>query len=242
MTTEDSETTLPVAERRPHHLTAHGDTRVDDWYWVRDRDDPAVMPLLEAENAYTAAATAHLDPLVDQVYREILGHTQLTDVSYPVPKGSWAYYSRTIEGADYSVFCRRPFDAPLPEPGDGKDDPHETVLLDENELARGHEYLEVGDRALTRDQRLLAYAADFTGSELMTIRIRDIETGRDLDDVIEGAYFLARRTSFRGFPRCSTCRRSFRPWKVAVCRTSFRISAGCVTGRRRLRGQSPRPW
>ncbi|MGO9910745.1 MAG: S9 family peptidase [Acidimicrobiales bacterium] len=179
----------PIAERRPHPIVAHGDERVDDWYWLRDKDDPAVTALLEAENAYTIAATAHLDPLIETIYTEILSHTQLTDVSYPAPKGEWAYYVRTVDGKQHAITCRRPRDAAEPSPDVTIEDADEIIVLDENELAEGHEYLEVGDTALSPDQKLLAYATDTTGGEVMTLRIRDLETGEDLDDVIEGAYY-----------------------------------------------------
>jgi oligopeptidase B len=170
---------------------AHDDERIDDWYWVRDREDPALMPLLEAENAYTEAATAHLEPLVEQIYQEILSSTKLTDVTYPTPKGPFAYYTRTIEGKEHVVSCRRSREAPAPEPGNGLEDAHETVLLDENELAEGQQYFEVGDQALSHDQRLLAYAVDTTGSEVMTVRVREIESGRDLDEIEGASYGLA---------------------------------------------------
>lgn len=193
MTTQDRPSLKPpVAERRPHVIEAHGDRRTDDWYWVRERDDPALAPLLEAENAYTDAATAHLEPLVDALYGEILARTRLSDVSYPAPRGEWAYYVRTVEGLQHAISCRRPRSAPLP-PGvtgeEGAGDADEVVVLDENALAAGHDYLVVSDRALSPDQRLLAYAIDTTGYELMTVRIRDIESGEDLIDVIEGAYY-----------------------------------------------------
>jgi oligopeptidase B len=170
-------------------MVAHGDERVDDWHWLRDKDDPAVMALLEAENSYTDAATARLDPLIETIYEEILAHTQLTDVSYPAPKGDWAYYVRTVDGKQHAISCRRPRNAAEPSPDVTIADGDETVVLDENELAEGHEYLEVGDTALSPDQRLLAYATDTTGGERLTLRVRDLETGVDLDDVIEGAYY-----------------------------------------------------
>lgn len=180
----------PVAERRPHRIVAHGDVRIDDWYWVRDRDDPDLMPLLEAENAFTEAATSHLEGLSATIYGEILSHTQLTDVTYPAPRGEWAYYTRTIGALEYPIECRRPRAAPLPHVADTVPaDPDEQVVLDENALAEGLSYLDVGDRELSPDQRLLAYAVDTTGGELMTVRIRDLARGTDLPDEIEGAYY-----------------------------------------------------
>ena len=194
MTTQASDLVKPpVAERRPHVIEAHGDRRVDDWYWLRERDDPAVIALLEAENAYTDGATAHLGPLADQVNSEIIARTRLSDVSYPAPRGAWAYYVRTAEGLQHSIYCRRPVEAPLPPGLFGDDepaeDPHEVVVLDENLLAEGYEYLVVEDRALSPDQRLLAYAIDTTGAERLTLRVRDLASGEDLAEVIEDVYY-----------------------------------------------------
>jgi oligopeptidase B len=169
-------------------LSSHGDDRVDDWHWLRERDNPDVIGLLEAENAWTEERTAHLEPLREAIYDSILARTQLTDVSYPAPKGAWSYYVRTVDGLEHGISCRRPTGSPLPVAGAAADE-HETVLLDENELAKSHPYFEVGDTALSPDQRLLAYAADVTGGELMTVKVRDLTTGDDLPDVIEGAYY-----------------------------------------------------
>lgn len=177
-------------------LTAHGDERVDDWYWLRDKDNPDVISLLEAENAYTVARTAALEPLVDEVYAEILSHVQLTDVSAPAPKGPWAYYVRTVDGLEHAIHCRRPVGTPpppdAPPPGGPPTlpgDEHESIFLDENVLADGHEYFDVGDVELSQDQTLLAYAVDVTGGERYTIRIRDLSSGAELLDVIEDAYY-----------------------------------------------------
>ena len=98
----------PVAERRPVILSAHGDDRVDDWYWLRYRDDPALLQLLDAEAAYLKEVTEPNGPLADAVYEEIVARVQLTDVTLPSPKGAWAYYTRTVEGLEYGIHCRRP--------------------------------------------------------------------------------------------------------------------------------------
>ncbi|HLN05497.1 MAG TPA: hypothetical protein VK217_04420, partial [Acidimicrobiales bacterium] len=191
-----SRLTPPVAERRPVVLTAHGDDRVDDWYWLRDRDDPALAELLKAEAAYLEAATEGTEELTGAVYDEILARVQLTDVTLPAPKGPWAYYSRTIEGLEHPVHCRRPVDAPPPptEPPAGVSptapaDEFEQIILDVNVLAEGKDHLEVGDLEITLDQRLLAYSTDVTGGERFTIRIRDLATGDELADTIEGTYY-----------------------------------------------------
>src|SRR5438270_12696712 len=97
----------PDAPRRPTELTRHGDTRVDDWYWLRDRDDPDVIAYLEAENEWTEQATAHTTALQEKLFEEIRGRIQETDVSAPVGYGGWWYYTRTVEGLQYGVHCRR---------------------------------------------------------------------------------------------------------------------------------------
>src|SRR5687768_7402774 len=107
----------PVPERRPHTITTHGDERVDDWYWLRDRDDPAVNAHLEAENAYTEAVTAHLDDLRETLFQEFKARIQETDESPPVYWGGHWYSTKMVEGLEYAIHQR-----------------DDVVLLDENEL------------------------------------------------------------------------------------------------------------
>ena len=167
----------PVAERRPVTLEAHGDTRVDDWYWLRDRDDPAVIAHLEAENAYTEAELARTVPLQEAIYAEMVARIQETDLSVPVRKGPWRYYSRSVEGSSYGIQCRRSVE--------GGDD-REHVLLDENQLAEGHDYFSLGSFSISPDHRWLAYATDTTGGERYTLRFRDLEHGVDPPEAIGG--------------------------------------------------------
>src|SRR5437763_3552475 len=91
----------PKAPKRPTALTHHGDTRVDEWYWLRERENPEVIAHLEAENAYTDAALAHLEPLRERLFEEIRSRIQETDLSAPVRKGGYWYYARTVEGQQY---------------------------------------------------------------------------------------------------------------------------------------------
>ena len=155
--------TPPVAERRPITLTAHGDERVDDWYWLRDRDDPALAELLTAEAAFLRVATEGTELLTESVYDEILSRVKLTDATLPAPKGPWAYYSRTVEGLEHAIHCRRPAGAPLPPPAPvpapmpAPTDDLEQIILDVNLLAEGADHLELGDLKLSQDQRLLAF-------------------------------------------------------------------------------------
>jgi len=210
---DDEPPAPPIAPRRPKAITAHGDTRLDDWYWVRDRDDPDLQDLLEAENAYTQAAMAHLEPLVDDLYETMLARIQLTDVSYPAPRGDWAYYERTIEGAEHAVMCRRRISAPLPVAEPSAADADEVVLLDENEMAEGFSYFAIGSTALSADQRLLAYAVDTTGGERMTLRVRDLDAGKDLADAIDDVYY---GLAFAGNETLFYCRpdHAMRPYQI----------------------------
>src|SRR5579864_8702734 len=169
----------PAAPRRPHTLQAHGDRRVDPYYWLRDRHDPQVRAYLEAENAYTDAVTAPTAALRETLYREIVGRVQETDSSAPTFHKGWWTYTRTVEGLEYEIYCRRPGSMEAPE----------EVLLDANELARAHDYFDLGYVERSPDERVVAYAADLDGSELHVLRFRDLTRGADLQDTISGVYY-----------------------------------------------------
>jgi oligopeptidase B len=182
----------PVAERRPVELVAHGDLRVDDWYWLRDRDDPAVIAHLEAENAYTEAATAATAGLRDELFAEMVARIEETDLSVPARKGPWLYYHRTVEGASYGIHCRAPADAgtvapprDAPTVDAGEPLPGEQVLLDENELAGEHGYFALGNLSVSPDHRWLAYSTDTSGGERYTMRFRDLLTGTEAPEQLE---------------------------------------------------------
>jgi oligopeptidase B len=184
----------PRAPRRPTVLESHGDRRVDDWFWLRDRDHPEVLSLLRAENAFTERQTAHLAGLRAGLFEEMKARIVETDQSVPVSKGPWWYYERTVEGRDYVIHCRLPLEGPgrdgstppSPSPGEWAD---EQVLLDENLLAEDHGYLDVGNLAVSPGHTRLAYATDTTGDEHFALRVRDLERGEDLGDVIEGTSY-----------------------------------------------------
>jgi len=175
-------------------IAAHGDERIDEWYWLRERENPDVRAYLEAENAYTAAATAHLTPLREQLFGEIRGRVQETDASVPVCKNDWEYFTRTLEGHQYAIRCRRPAgtDA-LPDPLVAPGEPEgEHVILDENQLAQGHDYFALGGFSIDPAQERLAYSTDTTGAERYHLRVRNLATGSDLDDEIaDVSYGLA---------------------------------------------------
>jgi oligopeptidase B len=182
----------PAAKRVPHERVHHGDTVTDEYFWLQNRDDPDTVAYLEAENAFTAAATAHLEPLRETLFNEIKSRTKETDLSVPTRKGGHWYYTRTEEGKQYGIHCRVPAaegrDAP-PEIGDGTPLPGEEVLLDGNALAGDSEYFALGTFDLSVDGHLLAYSTDFSGDERFTLRIKDLRTGEDRPDVIENAFY-----------------------------------------------------
>lgn len=206
----------PVASRRPTVLRAHGDERVDDYYWLRNRDDPEVIACLEAENEYTHAAMAHTEQLQQELFEEIKSRVQETDASAPVRKGPYEYFTRTIEGKQYAIHCRRSAGTPgLPDPFAAPGTPPgEEVLLDENVLAEGHEYFALGGFTVSPDYTRLAYSVDVTGGERYELHFRDLTTGDDLPDVVPDVYYgLAwandNQTCFYTRPDAA-----MRPWQI----------------------------
>ena len=187
----EAELAPPQPERRPHPLVTHGDERLDEWYWLRDKDDPDVIAHLEAENAYTQARLAHLAQLRAELFEEIKSRIQETDSSAPVHKGDWWYYARMVEGCQYGIRCRKPFDPAGPQ---SPSDEHsisgdEVVMLDENLEAGEREFFEVGSTSVSPDGWILAWAADTEGNEHYTLRFRDLRTGEDLPDQIPDTYY-----------------------------------------------------
>ncbi len=168
--------TPPVPARKPYEIEKHGDRRVDEYYWLRDRQDAGVIAHLEAENAYAAAVMRHTDALKKILYDEMVGRIQETDLSVPVREGGYLHFVRTEAGKQYVRRCRRP----------DRDGAEEEVVLDENELAAGQAYFRLGVYRISPDQRRLAYAFDTDGDEKYTLRFRDLASGRDFDETIEG--------------------------------------------------------
>lgn len=172
--------------------TYHGDAFDDPYEWFRAKDDAAVIAHLEAENAYTEARTAHLAGLRDRIFDEIKGRTLETDLSVPSRHGEWWYYGRTIEGKQYGIQCRAPLasadDWTPPELSPDTEVPGEQILLDGNVEAEGHEFFSLGSFEVTRDGRLMLWGVDHEGDERYTVRVRDLATGQDLPDVIEGTF------------------------------------------------------
>ena len=178
----------PAAARRPVTRTHHGDAFEDPYEWLRAKEDAEVVSHLEAENAYTDARTAHLEPLREQLFQEVKARVLETDLSVPTRRGDWWYYGRTEEGAQYGIQCRTAahgddWTPPVLEPGVPV--PGEEVLLDGNVEAEGHEFFSLGAFDVSDDGTRLLWSVDVEGSELYTVHVRDLGTGERFDDVIE---------------------------------------------------------
>lgn len=171
--------TPPIAPRKPVSFTNHGDTRTDPYYWLRERENPEMVAYLEAENSYTEASMAHTDALQKELFAEMKRRIKETDESVPVEKEGYFYYRRTEEGKQYTIYCRKA----------GSLDAPEQILLDLNAEAEGKSYMRLGTFAVSPDQRLLAYGLDDNGSETYTVRVKDLESGALLEDVIAGTYY-----------------------------------------------------
>jgi len=169
----------PVARAVARSSTIHGETLVDEYFWLRNREDPEVLAYLEAENAYTAAVMRPTEPLQERLFLEMRGRIKETDLSVPERIDGWLYYHRTAEGAQYPIYCRRPA---LAEGGDDKS--AEEVLLDLNPLAAGHAYFRLGTFEVSPDHRMLAYAVDTSGAEAFTLYVKDLATGGLLAETI----------------------------------------------------------
>lgn len=202
----------PLAPKRPTPLTQHGDTRVDDWYWLRDKDNPEVIALLEAENAYTTEFMSGTEALQQELFEEFKGRIQETDLSVPVRKGPWWYYSRTEEGRQYGIHCRKP-------DHDGVPGGDEIVLLDENETAGDAEFFALGTFDVDPTGRWLAYSVDTDGSESFTMHVRDLDGLTDLPDVVEETYYSSawsRDGSVLFYTRQDPTKRPYQVWRHVV--------------------------
>ncbi|MBO0731096.1 MAG: S9 family peptidase [Acidimicrobiaceae bacterium] len=184
----------PEPPRRPHRMEAHGDVRVDDWYWLGDRDNPEVEEHLRAENAYADALLGPTQELQERLYEQIKHRVVETDAGAPWRDGPWWWWSRTTEGKQYHTICRRhdpdrrlTAAQVLADARAGHES--EQVVLDQNVLAEGSEYFALGVFDVSPDQTLLAYATDRDGSERYTLHFRDLATGEECRDVIDNVTY-----------------------------------------------------
>jgi oligopeptidase B len=163
----------PVAPRIARVDTLHGAVREDDYYWLREKTNPAVIAYLEAENAWTAARLKHTEALQERLYREMLGRIKETDLSVPYREGEWWYYSRTQQGKAYPIFARKPRTLRAAE----------RVYFDQNAAAEGKKFHALGGMDVSPDGRLLLYLEDTTAFREYTLHVKDLESGEILDRI-----------------------------------------------------------
>jgi oligopeptidase B len=164
----------PVAEIQPKRFEEHGHVRVDNYYWLRERDNSKVLDYLNAENAYTDAVMADTKPLEERLYRETIARIKQDDSSVPAIDNGYEYYTRFEEGQQYPLYCRR-----LPQEGAA-----EAVMIDVNALAEGHPFCSVTGVDVNRQNELAAFAIDTVGRRIYTLRIRDLSNGKLLGEEI----------------------------------------------------------
>jgi oligopeptidase B len=180
----------PVAKKIPYSITTHGDTRVDDYYWMRlsdeqknapdstrDQQTKDVLDYLNAENDYTKKMLAHTDALKDKLFAEMKGRIKETDESVPVKDNGFWYYTRFKAGQDYPFYCRKK---------ESMETGQEQVLVDGPALAKGKDYWALGGYEVSEDNKLLCYATDIVSRRIYTLEFTNLENGQKLNDVIEG--------------------------------------------------------
>ena len=173
--------TPPAAARKPKAMTKFGDRRVDDYFWLREKANPEVVEYLNAENRYTQEAMKPLEGFREKLYKEMLSRIQETDESVPYRKHGYWYYQREVEGLQYPIYARRK----------GTMEAAEQVLVDVNELARGHPFTQLGSMDLSPDGSKLAYTVDFTGFRQYTLHVKDLASGELLRDTAPRVTSLA---------------------------------------------------
>ncbi len=171
----------PVAPRKDHVQVWHGRTFADPYFWLREKDSAQVLAYLKAENAYAETLTQDLKPFAESLYKELLGRIKQTDLSVPVLERGYFYYSRTEEGQQYSIHCRRKGSLTGPE----------EILLDLNRMGRGLKFISLGDQEISANNQLLAYTTDTTGFRQYTLQVKDLRDGRSLPDTAERVTSLA---------------------------------------------------
>ena len=178
VTTKQAQIAAPVAKKIPHEMTIHGDTRVDNYYWMRDdkRKDAAVIAHLNAENAYVESKLVHTQTLQNTLFEELKGRIEKDDDTVPTKKGEYYYFSQTRGDDEYPVYVRS-----KDSQGGGKQ-----VILNVNELAKNHDYFAVTGLAVSPNGNLLAYGEDTVSRRIYTIKVKDLTTGKMLTESLEG--------------------------------------------------------
>ena len=169
----------PIAPKNPRQLTAHGDIRVDPWYWLQDIEDPDTLTYLTAENSFTEHTFKPWAEQRERLFVEMRARIKEDDSTVPSKDGDYWYYTKFEEGTQYPIFCRKFLSLDRPE----------EILLDVNQLAENQDYTQIGSVENSPDHKLLAFSVDHTGSEEYTINIKDLETGLILNESIPNSYY-----------------------------------------------------
>jgi len=167
--------TPPMAAVRPHRFDEHGNVRIDQYYWLRDRDNREVIKYLEDENAYTKAIMAHTQALQDRLFDELKGRVRQNDQSVPYRSGNYFYYTRVVEGKDYPIYARKRGSLTVPE----------ELLIDGNAMGAGKPFFQVMGWQISSAEDLLAFAVDTMGRRIASLRIKNLRTGELLPEVME---------------------------------------------------------
>ncbi len=195
----------PIATKIPKELTAHGQTRIDNYYWLNERDNPKVMEYLKAENAYKEAVMAHTKNFQEKLYNEIVGRIKQTDMSVPYKDQGYYRYTRYEEGTEYPIYCRKK----------GNVDAEEEILLNVNKMAKGYDFFNVAGYTTSSNNNLIAYGVDTVSRRLYTLYFKDLTSGEVLNDQIpntEGraAWANDNKTVFYALKDTTT----LRPYKI----------------------------
>lgn len=168
----------PIPPKKDFAITQHGITRNDEYYWMRERENPEVVKYLKAENEYLEKTLSHIKPLQETLFQEMKSRIQEEDSSVPEKYRDYFYYTRTEAGKQYPIYCRKKETLDSPE----------EILLDQNELAQGHEFCSVSAFSISPDQNKLAYSVDLEGAEVYTIYIKDLTAQKLYPEKIENAF------------------------------------------------------
>jgi oligopeptidase B len=195
----------PMAEKKPKITNIHGETLNDEYFWLREKSNPAVIAYLESENAHTAAVMKPLEAFQESLYKELLGRIKQTDTQVPYRQDGYFYYSRTVEGQQYSIYARRKGSMTAPE----------EITIDLNELAKGHPYTGLGAYSVSDDANLLAYSMDHDGHRDYKLHIKDLRTGKELADQLGQVVYVFwgpdNKTLFYG--REDAAKRPYQLWR-----------------------------
>ncbi len=187
----------PTAAKRPVARELHGESFIDNYAWLRDRENPETIAYLEAENRFTEASLDHLASIRSEIFEEIRSRVLEDDISAPARRGDWWYASETHEGSQYPTLVRM---------YGGPDGEHQ-VTLDVNEIAAGHDYTRLGTFNVSPSQRFALWSVDHDGSERFSLRIRDLESGTDLPGSHRGRLLLDSLVERRAIRVLHDCRR-----------------------------------